>query len=596
MGNINSENMIQRYILEANLLKLFCSFVAFALSATALYAQTADMVFTNASVLTMNDDAPTAQAVAVTGNEITYVGDAAGAEALVGDNTEVIDLGGDTLLPGFVSGHDHIVASGWTSRGVSLFGIETLEDAVAAVKEYADANPNEELILGYGFNQVAYGGWPTKEDLDAVVPDRPVFILDFTIHDVWMNSKAFEAGQVPADDPDQVPGVMFWQRDANGDQTGIGIEFQWASAFRNAGAWDPAGEIPDIQKNLYEQAVKTGITAVHVPLMAMPTVTDLSLVKEDEKLALAHLHELEKKGELTIRTFVATGFKDPTATADDIVAHTLEMREMYDSDVLRIWGIKIHPEGNWSSQTAWMMEPYTDGTRGAAAIEGPMITSVYLQANQNGLPVGTHVDGSQTVRNTVNAILTARGAGYDVPNNLLHHYFWVSDQDHEAVIENGIMVNTTPIFHVDWEAQDVNALDLLGRARVEATFARYSSLMALGHNVSISSDVPSSPINLIGPLLNVEIAMTLRDPLNEDSKPFPLSRKPASLEESLKAVTIYPAAQQQMEDKIGSIEVGKYADLVVLDQDITSVEPREISNIKVLGTVMDGRFTHRNGI
>ena len=566
------------------------------LCATSLSAHSADMVFTNASVLTMNDASPTAEAVAISGNEIVYVGDAAGVQEHIKDGTEVFDLGGDSLLPGFISGHDHIVASGWTSRGVSLFGIDTIEEAVSKIKEYADANPDEDLILGYGFNHVSYGRYPTKHDLDEVISDKPVFILDFTIHDVWMNSKAFEAGKVDPDEPDQVPGVMYWQRDATGLQTGIGIEFQWASAFRNAGAWDPAGEIPDIQKSLYEQSVKTGITAVHVPLMAMPTVTDLSLVKEDEKLALAHLHELEKNGELTIRTFVATGFKDPTATADDIVAHTLELREKYDSDMLRIWGIKIHPEGNWSSQTAWMLEPYTSGTLGAAAIEGSMITSVYLMANQNGLPVGTHVDGSRTVQNTVNAIMTAREAGYDVPNNLLHHYFWVSDRDHETVIENDIMVNTTPIFHVDWEDQDKNALDLLGRARVEATFARYSSLMALGHNVSISSDVPSSPINLIGPLLNVEIAMTLQDPLNDASKPFPLSRKPASLEEALKAVTIYPAAQQAMEDKIGSIEVGKYADLVVLDQDITEVEPREISNIKVLGTVMDGRFTHREGL
>lgn len=567
-------------------------------SASFAVAQTADMVFTNASVLTMNDDNPTAEAVAVTGNQITYVGDAAGAEALVGDTTEVFDLGGDTLLPGFVSGHDHIVASGWTSRGVSLMGIDSLEDAKAAVKEYADANPDEELILGFGFNQVSYGGWPTKEDLDEIVPDRPVFILDFTIHDVWMNSKAFEVGQVSPDEEDQVPGVMFWQRDAEGNQTGIGIEFQWASAFRAAGAWNPAAEIPDIQRDLYGQSVKTGITAVHVPLMAMPTVTDLPLVKEDEKLALAHLHELEKAGDLTIRTFVATGFKDPTATAEDIVSHTLELREQYDSDMLRVWGIKIHPEGNWSSKTAWMLADYADGsnTRGAAAIEGPMITSVYLEANKNGLPVGTHVDGSQTVRNTVNAILTSRGAGYEVPNNLLHHYFWVSDEDHQAVIDNEIMVNTTPLFHVDWESQDVNALDLLGRARVEATYGRYSSLMALDHNVSLSADVPSSPIDLIAPLLNVEIAMTLQDPMNPDSKPFPLSRKPATLMQSLKGVTIYPAAQQAMEYKIGSIEVGKLADLVVLDTDITTVAPRDISDIKVLGTVMDGRFTHRDGL
>ncbi|WP_425045718.1 amidohydrolase [Primorskyibacter sp. S87] len=575
----------------------FSSFLAATfLVANSAFAQSADIVFTTARVLTVDETTPTAEAVAVTGNKITYVGDVADAEAMVGDNTEVFDLGGDSLLPGFASGHDHIVASDWTSRGISLFGVDTLEEALATIKDYADANPDEELILGYGFDQVSFGGWPTKEDLESVVPDRPAFILDFTIHDVWMNSKAFDAGKVDPDESDQVPGVMFWQRDAGGKQTGIGIEFQLASAFRSAGAWDPAGEIPDIQKRLYDQAVKTGITAVHVPLLAMPTVTDLSLVKEDEKLVMAHLHELEKKGDLSIRTFVATGFKDPNARADEIVGHTLDLREQYDSGMLRIWEIKIHPEGNWSSQTTWMMEPYTDGTFGGAAIEGSMITSVYLQANMAGLPVGTHVDGSQTVRNVVNAIMTAREAGYDVPNNLLHHYFWVSDLDHETVIGNEIMVNTTPIFSVDWETQDVNAPDLLGRARVEATFARYSSRIALGHNVSISSDVPSSPIDLIGPLLNVEIAMTLQDPLNEESKPFPLSRKPASLEESLKAVTIYPAAQQRMEDKIGSMTVGKYADLVVPDQDITQVIPGEISNIKVLGTIMDGRFTHREGL
>lgn len=562
------------------------------------FAQTADMVFTNASVLTMDDENPTAESVAVEGNKIIFVGSSADAQKHIGDGTEVFDLGGDTLLPGFVSGHDHVVASGWTTRGVDLFGVESIEDAVAKIKEYADANPDQKLILGFGFNQVNYGRWPTKEDLDVVVSDRPVFILDFTIHDIWMNSKAFEVGQVDPDEPDQVPGVMFWQRDTEGKQTGIGIEFQWASAFRNAGAWDPENEIPGIQKRLYEAAVKTGLTAVHIPMIAAPTVTDAKLLKEDEELTLKHLHALEAAGELTMRTFFATGFKDPNGKADEVVAHTLALREKYDSDMLRIWGIKIHPEGNWSSKTAWMLKPYADssGSRGAAAIEGGKIMSVYLTANQNGLPVGTHVDGSQTVRNTVNAITTSREAGYDVPNNLLHHYFWVSDEEHTRVIENGIMVNTTPLFSVDWEAQDANALDLLGRARVEAFLARYSSLMALDHNVSLSSDVPSSPIGYIAPLFNVEIAMTLQDPLNDDSKPFPLSRKPATLNQALKSVTVYPAAQQAMEDKIGSIEVGKYADLVVLDQDITSVKPRRISDIKVLGTVLDGSFTHRDGL
>jgi len=126
--------------------------------------------------------------------------------------------------------------------------------------------------------------------------------------------------------------------------------------------------------------------------------------------------------------------------------------------------------------------------------------------------------------------------------------------------------------------------------------ARYTDLMRRAHNVSISSDIPSSPIEMIAPLFNVEIAMTQQDPTNPDSKPFPESRETSTLDQALKAVTIHPARQQDMQEKIGTIEVGKYADLVVLDNDITEVAPRDISNIKVIGTVMDGWFTHRDGL
>lgn len=141
-----------------------------------------------------------------------------------------------------------------------------------------------------------------------------------------------------------------------------------------------------------------------------------------------------------------------------------------------------------------------------------------------------------------------------------------------------------------------NANDLLGEKRVASELARYADLMRRGHNVSISSDVPSSPIDMIAPLFNVEIAITLQGPLNPDSKPFPKGAKPASLEQALRAVTIYPAEQQNMADKIGSIKVGKFADLAVLDKDITKVSPRDISDIKVVGTVMKVGFTHRDGL
>ena len=124
----------------------------------------------------------------------------------------------------------------------------------------------------------------------------------------------------------------------------------------------------------------------------------------------------------------------------------------------------------------------------------------------------------------------------------------------------------------------------------------YPTVAANGNKLSLSADIPSSPRALIAPLFSIEAAMIMQDPTNEDSKVFPPGRNGITLEEGIKGITIYPAWQNRMEDKIGSIEVGKYADLVVLHQNLFEVAPRDITDVKVLATIMNGRFTHREGL
>ena len=124
----------------------------------------------------------------------------------------------------------------------------------------------------------------------------------------------------------------------------------------------------------------------------------------------------------------------------------------------------------------------------------------------------------------------------------------------------------------------------------------YPKVFANGNKVSLSADIPSAPIEHIGPLFQIETAMTLQDPTNPDSEVFPEGRKGITLEQGIKGVTIFPAWQMRMENKIGSIEVGKYADLVILEKNLFDVEPRDIADVKVLATMMDGKFTHRDGI
>jgi len=150
----------------------------------------ADYVFTGGRVYTVNESQPWAEAVAVKANKIVYVGDAAGARAFVGEGTQTIDTTGKTVMPGFIDTHDHLIGSGWTSKGVQLFDGKSKDEYIAIVKEYADEHPELQRIVGIGWSTGNYGGRPTAKDLDRAVPDRPALILDFTAHDAWLNSKA----------------------------------------------------------------------------------------------------------------------------------------------------------------------------------------------------------------------------------------------------------------------------------------------------------------------------------------------------------------------------------------------------------------------
>ena len=169
----------------------------FALAGTAVQAaDPADMLFTNGKVYTVNEQQPWAEAVAIKGNKIVYVGDSAGAQELKGESTEVVDLAGKMVLPGFVSGHEHLIAGAWMGYGVKLFEARSKDEYLQLIKEYADQHPDEKFILGGGWNADVYGSTPTAEELDTVTGDRPAIILDFTVHDAWLNTKALQLGGI----------------------------------------------------------------------------------------------------------------------------------------------------------------------------------------------------------------------------------------------------------------------------------------------------------------------------------------------------------------------------------------------------------------
>ncbi len=578
--------------------KLVSAFLCLAaLSHVASAQDAADYIFTNAKVYTMDDAQPQAEAVAVKGNKIIYVGSAADAEAHKGDDTKVIDLSGKPVFPGFISAHDHLIASSWSSQGVQLFGAKTTEEALKLIKDYAEAHPDHKVIKGIGWNLDMFGGkYPTAKDLDTAVPDRPAFILDYTIHDGWLNTAALKAGKITKDTPDTLPGTTYWVRDEDGNPTGIAIEVQWMGAYVDAGAWDPENMIRESTESLFNLAASNGTTTILNPGLVTPNVKDThGGMESDFKTALGILADLRDKGELKLRVLPLPIFKNAEADPERFISFAKSMKDQYDDDYIRVQFVKIHPEGNLVSRSAPVIEPYEgQDSKGSFNVAPEVTKEIVRLANEAGIDVVIHTDGDASSRAAIDAIEAAFKAGYSDNRNALHHLIWVHPDDYKRIVEMKIPVNATPSFSNDFGGQDTTYTELMGEKRVDAELGRYADLARDGVKVSISADVPSTMPSMQAPLFVIEAATTLMQPSEQGkSKPFPPNAKGMTVEEAVRAMTIDAAWQLRMEDKIGSLKAGKYADIVVLEQDPFEVDPLQIEEIDVAMTMMDGKFTYK---
>lgn len=559
----------------------------------------ADMILKNARVYTVDPARPWAEAIAIAADRIIYVGDVDGANSLQGADTVVLDLEGKTVLPGFVSAHDHLVSSSWLLQGVHLFDVTTTEEALHRIRQYAESNPHEKVIRGIGWTMSTFGRYPTAAELDRAVPDRPAILLDYTVHDAWLNSAAMRAGGIRKETPDSQPGTAFWVRDGEGNPTGVAVEAEWMPTFIAAGAWEPLRMLRESTEQLFTLAAGFGTTTVQDAGLITPNLTDPEGAKKDFRIAADMLAEMDAAGELKLRVQLMPLLKSPKADPEDLAAFAAGMMRRYDSDTLRVRSLKIHPAANMESYGSRFIEPYADkATRGHFGISPEVIQKTMLEANARGLDVVTHVWGDAEARATIDAIEATRAAGHLETRNSLHHLGFVHPDDYRRIVELRIPINVTPMFSTDWLGQEKILLRLLGEERVLRDLSRYPDLAREGVNVSISADTPSSgPNETQAPLYNVASAVTLRAPIDgEQSKPYPPGRRGMSLEQALRAITLDAAWQLRMEDRIGSLEVGKYADIAILDQNPFEVEPIQIHRIKVVGTIMGGKFTHRDGI
>lgn len=569
--------------------------------------ETADRIILNGTIETMNPDQPKAEAIAIRDGKIIFVGDGDGVQDFIGDGTNIIDLGGLYVTPGLIDSHNHVVASKWITTGVDVSSATSPDDVGRLMKEYADAHPDETgPLIGVGWVLANLGNVPPRaKDLDKWDLGRPAMAIGNSSHDAALNTLALEAAGISNDTPDTQSGVIYWERDENGDITGFGIEMVFFEAYIKMGAWDSQKLVPESADYLQDFLASKGVTTAMVPGLVTPGfVVSTEAAKSDMRDIMKLLKARVENGEAKLRLNVLPWFKLPDADPQDMVDFTAQMRELYDTDMLRTDKIKVHPESAWLARGATQLAPYQPEHEGDVATWGEYgvtpdrMFEVINRANMNDLDVITHADGSRLVKRLTDILIEAQKS-YPDARNRMDHVTAMDNETRSRVVQHNIPTNATPMFYneLDSGRKGVEMFKVMEPEFARETHGQYSELAQLYDNLSLSGDAPAAPIERAYPAYLFQQAMTLTEPSIEGSEPFPDWRPVMTIDQVLNAYTVAPAWQMGMDDVIGSLEPGKYADMTFWKNNLREIAGEDmIDEAVVVGTMLNGQFTYRDGM
>jgi predicted amidohydrolase YtcJ len=546
----------------------------------------ADFVFRNGRVYTVAGPAPWAQAVAVKGDTITYVGDEPGAMALAGPATRVVDLDGRLLMPGFVEAHTHPFLGAFLTSGVDL-QVATLADALGAIESYAKDNPTGP-VRGFGWRVDMFGpDGPTRADLDRILPDRPAFFFAIDGHSLWANSKALELAGVTRDTPDPIPGFSYYARDANGDPTGYILEVNAVLGLVNAVEPISPDTMGRLMAGWLPKASAAGITSVFDA--GVPPIGD-------DQTALLRLYtDVEQRGELPFR--VVASYSVRSAPVDGAVEALEEIRGQVSGDLVSVDVVKIVGDGTQGGYTAWLVEPYADkpDSTGGSPFTEEQWHQLIGAVDAAGYDVHVHACGERTARVALDGIERAIAA--NPPRDRRHavaHLVFVEDSDNPRFGELGVVAQ----FSANWMSADPDTIENMGARygspRKEQMY-RPQAVLRSGGRISLGTDWPAAGYySTYKPLDSIQVGVT-RQLIGEPGAAVlePVDQK-LSVEEAVHANTIGAAYQIRLDDRVGSVEVGKRADLIVLDQNIFEIDPHDIHRTTVTMTMMNGQIRHES--
>ncbi len=524
-----------------------------------------DLAILSACIFTGNAKQPWAGALAIRDNKITLVGTDGQVKKACRRGTEILELKGRLVTPGFVDGHTHFVNFGLTLQRVDLRNLPSLTACRKRIRDsVTDFQPGE-WIIGRAWNEHFWEEKrePTRFDLDDLTPHNPAMMIRACGHSVWVNSAALAAAGITRETADP-SGARIERDPVSGEPTGVLKELR-----RHMEKFIPPPTLETRKKAALagqEEALRFGVTGVH----------SCETLREWEALSA-----LEEEGKLKIRvhhTIPYEGMKE---------ARSRSLKPWRGGERLWFGQVKLYADGSLGSGTALLHDPYTDNPsdRGLAVLTLQALSKRVREAYQDGYSVAIHAIGDKALSNSLKAIESARKAVPGAWRDRIEHVQLFRSSDLPLFRRLGVVASVQPV-HLSTDRP--TAEKKWGLSRCRNGYA-WKSLLGAKIPLNFGSDAPVEPIN---PLLGLQAAVTRQD---LHGKPpggwFPEEK--ITLEECIKAFTARPAWCSRKEKYLGAITPGRLADLTVFSEDLFQVPPDQWSSVEVEMTLMNGEIVYR---
>ena len=574
MPSMNNRKLLLHVLLVATLVISACERESVHQASAEIVPQVADTVLINGGIYTVDAKRSWAEAAAILDGVFIAVGSNSEIEALIGPATQTIDLSGNMALPGFHDAHVHPTMGGYAILGCSLEAETSVGDIIGKVTDCV-AEGGDGWLEGHAFDLGLFGqNGPNKILLDAIDTERPIILWGSDGHSAWANSRALELTGITVETPDPPLGVI--ERDPDGSPSGTLRE----TAQELVRAAMPA---PTHESNI--EALGEGIR--HLNSLGVTSFIDAWVGQEDYQSYQA----IDQAGQLSARVVTSLTYESGFAKHyGDEFDRVLAGRNAYESERLSHDAIKLFLDGVLEGETAALLEPYVGkhGHSGELIMSPEELASAVTRFDAMGLQVHMHAIGDRAVRSGLDAIEAARQQNGETDNR---HHISHLQMIHVDDIERFAGLNTAANFQALWAEPDDWIMELnlpvLGEERVQGMYP-IASVERAGGRIVAGSDWNVSSAN---PMAAMEVAVRRQDP-REDAGPVLNERERISLSSIIDAYTINAAWLMHHEDKTGSIEVGKQADLVVLDRQLFEIPATEISDTQVLLTLLDGEVVY----